>query len=141
VLPAASTAGGGVPVLPVEPVTAPEVALMVVVPAATAVARPWVPLVLLMVAVPVTDEAHVTDVVRFWVLPSLNVPVAVNCWVAPLAIDGFAGVTASDVNVGVGVTVTIAVTEMPSVAVTVTVWFVATVPAVARDVARPTVAA
>src|SRR5262249_34235660 len=104
VLPAASTAGGGVPVLPVEPVTAPEVALMVVVPAATAVARPWVPLVLLMVAVPVTDEAHVTDVVRFWVLPSLNVPVAVNCWVAPTPIEGLAGVTAIDCSAGGGVT-------------------------------------
>jgi hypothetical protein len=33
------------------------------------------------------------------VVPSLNVPVAVNCCVAPLVIDGFAGVTAIDCNV------------------------------------------
>ena len=32
-------------------------------------------------------------------VPSLNVPVAVNCCVAPFAIDGFAGVTAIDCNV------------------------------------------
>ena len=63
----------------VEPVTEPEVALMLVVPVATPVARPWLPLVLLIVATPVIDDAHVTDVVRFWVLPSLKVPVAVNC--------------------------------------------------------------
>ena len=49
----------------VEPVTAPEVALMVVVPVATPVARPWLPLVLLIVATPVSDDAHVTEVVRF----------------------------------------------------------------------------
>src|SRR5260370_544039 len=35
---------------------------------------------------------------------SLNVPVGVNCCVAPLPIDGFAGVTARDVSVA-GVTV------------------------------------
>jgi len=33
------------------------------------------------------------------VVPSLNVPVAVNCCVAPFAIDGFAGVTAIDCSV------------------------------------------
>ena len=32
-------------------------------------------------------------------LLSLKVPVAVNCCVAPLAIDGFAGVTAIDCSV------------------------------------------
>jgi len=33
------------------------------------------------------------------VVPSLNVPVAVNCCVAPLVIEGFAGVTAIDCSV------------------------------------------
>jgi len=33
------------------------------------------------------------------VVPSLNVPVAVNCCVEPLVIDGFAGVTAIDCSV------------------------------------------
>ena len=58
--------------------TATDVALIVVVPAATrspalGSAR------LLIVATPVLVDAHVADVVRFWVLPSVNVPVAVNC--------------------------------------------------------------
>jgi hypothetical protein len=44
-------------------------------------------------------ELHVTVLVRFCVVPSLKVPVAVNCCVAPLAIDGFAGVTAIDCSV------------------------------------------
>jgi hypothetical protein len=33
------------------------------------------------------------------VVPSLKVPVAVNCCVAPFTIEGFAGVTAIDCNV------------------------------------------
>ena len=41
-----------------------------------------------------------TELVRFCVLPSLKVPVAVNCWVSPTATEGFAGVTATDFSVG-----------------------------------------
>ena len=63
----------------VEAVTVPEVAVMVVVPTPTLVARPSVPVAPLMVAMPVADELHVTVPVRFCVLPSVNVPVAVNC--------------------------------------------------------------
>ena len=118
----------------VEPVIAPDVALMLVVPVATPVARPWLPLVLLIVAMPVSDEAHVTDVVRFWVLPSLKVPVAVNCWVPPTPIEGFAGVTAKACNTRAGATVTVAVVLPPSVAVSVTVCDDDTVPAVAVNV-------
>src|SRR6185369_1385086 len=115
----------------VEPVTAPEVALMVVVPVATPVARPWLPLVLLIVATPVSDDAHVTEVVRSWVLPSLKVPVAVNCWVPATLIEGFAGVTAIDCNAGGGVTVsTVEPVTAPEVALMVVV------PA-ATAVARP----
>jgi hypothetical protein len=44
-------------------------------------------------------ELHVTVPVKFCVEPSLKVPVAVNCWVLPLVIDGFAGVTAIDCSV------------------------------------------
>jgi hypothetical protein len=39
-------------------------------------------------------------------LPSVNVPVAVNCWVVPSAIDAAAGVTAIDTN-DAAVTVTV----------------------------------
>ena len=59
----------------VFPVILPEVAVMVVVPAATVVARP----ALLIVATEVLDELQATVVVISWVVPSKNVPVAVNC--------------------------------------------------------------
>jgi hypothetical protein len=52
-----------------------------------------------MVATEVFEELQVTDVVRFWVVPSVKVPVAVNCWVRPSAMDGGSvGVTARDIN-------------------------------------------
>jgi hypothetical protein len=79
----------------VEPLIAPDVALIVEVPTPAPVARPAV----VIVAVEVVPELHVTVLVKFCVLPSLNVPVAVNCWVAPLVIEGFAGVTAIDCSV------------------------------------------
>ncbi len=53
-----------------------RLAVMVVAPVATAVARP----VLLIVATDVFDELQVTCKVKSWVVPSENVPVAVNCW-------------------------------------------------------------
>ena len=57
----------------------PEVAVIVVAPVATPVASPE----LETVAVPVTDDDHVTDEVRLAVLKLEYVPVAVNCWVWP----------------------------------------------------------
>jgi hypothetical protein len=59
----------------VEPLIAPDVALIVEFPTPAPVARP----VVLIVAVAVVPELHVTVLVRFCVVPSLNVPVAVNC--------------------------------------------------------------
>jgi hypothetical protein len=79
----------------VEPLIAPDVALIVEVPTPAPLASPEA----LIVAVVVVPEDQVTLDVRFCVEPSLNVPVAVNCCVAPLAIDGFAGVTAIDCSV------------------------------------------
>jgi hypothetical protein len=79
----------------VEPLIAPDVALIVEVPTPAPVARPAV----VIVAIAVVPELHVTVPVKFCVEPSLNVPVAVNCCVAPLAIEGFAGVTAMDCSV------------------------------------------
>ena len=73
----ASVAGDTVNVvLPVIPLSVAE---MLVLPALTAVASP----ALVMVATPVLEEAQVTELVRFWVLASEYVPVAVNCCVAP----------------------------------------------------------
>src|ERR1700683_4524075 len=76
-------------------VTPFTLALIDVIPTATPVANPRVPAVLLIDAKPAFDEVHVAVEVRFWVEPSLNVPVAVNCSVAPIEIDGAGfGVTA-----------------------------------------------
>ena len=63
-----------------------------------AVANPLLPVVLLMVAMAVLLELQVTEFVRFCVLLSENVPVAVNCTVSPGAMVGFAGVTAIETN-------------------------------------------
>jgi hypothetical protein len=85
---------------------------MVVDPGATALAKPAV----LIVATPAAEELHVAVLPRFWVLPSLYVPVALNCWVLPLAIDGFTGVTAIDTSVA-AVTVNVVLPEtVPEVA-------------------------
>jgi hypothetical protein len=97
---AIDTSVAGVTVSSVEPLMLPTVAEIVEVPAPTAVAKP----VALMVATPGVAEAH-TALLSTCVEVSLNVPVAVNCCVAPLAIRGLAGVTAIDTSVGAGVTV------------------------------------
>ena len=56
---------GAVTVSVVDPLMEPEVAVMVVLPVARAVACPCVPAVLLTVATAVFDELHATVVVRF----------------------------------------------------------------------------
>jgi hypothetical protein len=81
----------------VVPVLPPDVAVMVVVPAASPDALPT----LSMVAVAMLDELQTTCVVKSWVLASEKVPVAVNCWVVPLAMLGLVGVTAMDWRVAV----------------------------------------
>jgi hypothetical protein len=85
---------------------------MVVDPVPTALASPAV----LIVATAAAEELHVAVLVRFCVLPSEYVPVAVNCCVLPLVIDAFAGVTAIDTSAG-GVTVSVVLPEtVPEVA-------------------------
>ena len=92
---AIDTSVGAVTVSVVVPLMAPEAALIVLVPVPTPVANP--PEVI--VATVVVSELHVAVLVRFCVELSENVPVAVNCFVVPLAIEGFAGVTAIDTSV------------------------------------------
>ena len=70
------------------PEIVPEAAVMVAVPAVTAVARP----LLLTVPTARLDELQVTDPVILRIDPSENVPMAINCWVAPTDILGLAGV-------------------------------------------------
>jgi hypothetical protein len=93
------------------------VALIVLVPAATPVAKPAA----VIVATEVVADAHVTWAVRFWVLLSLYVPVAVNCCVAPVAIDGLPGVTAIDCKVAAVTVSTVDPLTAPSVALIVLV--------------------
>jgi hypothetical protein len=54
----------------VDPEIAPDAAVIVVEPVATGVARPCEPPALLMLAMVVADELHVTVVVKFCVEPS-----------------------------------------------------------------------
>ena len=68
----------------------------------------------MIVAAAVLDEAQVTVLVMFEVVPLLNVPVAVNCSVLPAATEEFAGVTAIEVSVTVlAVTLRLVDPEMP----------------------------
>jgi len=114
----------------VDPEIFPDVAVIVVEPAATEVVNPLEPAALLMAAIVAADDFQVTDVVRFCVEPSEYVPVAVNCLVVPSAMLGLVGVTAMDTSVA-GVTVSVAVPEtLPDVAVIV-------VEPAATDVALP----
>src|SRR5512134_3340887 len=54
---------------------------------------------LLMLAVVVSDELQVSSVVRSCVLPSENMPVAVNCSDTPDVIVGLTGVTTTDAGI------------------------------------------
>ena len=69
----------GVTVRIVEPEILPELATIVVDPAARAVANPFDPAVSPMVAMALSDEVQTTDVVMSCVVLSVKVPSAVNC--------------------------------------------------------------
>lgn len=71
-------------------------AVILVEPMATPVARP----VALMPAFPGIELVHVAVLLRFWVLPSLKVPVAVNCSVSPIPREPLAAVTLIDCRIG-----------------------------------------
>src|ERR1700693_5028212 len=73
------TGTAGITVRFAVPVTVPEVALIVAVPSTLASAAPPT----LTGTVAGADEIHVADCVRFCVVPSVYVPVAVNCSVWP----------------------------------------------------------
>ena len=91
--------GGGIVVVTVRvvvPLTAPDAALIVVVPTATAVANP--PEVI--VASAVLDDDQVAVLVRFCEVLSLNDPVAMNCCVLPVWIDGALGLIEIETRVG-----------------------------------------
>jgi hypothetical protein len=103
---AIETKAAAVTVSVVDPLIDPEVAEMLAVPGATVVANPIVEPALLIVATLGVSELHCTVAVMFCMLPSVYVPVAVNCWVVPNGRVGIAGVTAIETNVA-AVTVTV----------------------------------
>lgn len=78
-----------------EPSVPPRLAVIVLLPALAPVAKPAgeIPATLAF------DEPQMAIPVKFCVLPSVNVPVAVNCSVVPVAICGFAGETAIEASV------------------------------------------
>ena len=90
----------------VDPDSEPDVAVIVVEPAATGVTSPIESAALLIAATDVEDEPQVTVEVRFCVEPSEYVPVAVNCWVVPRAMLGLVGVIATETSVA-GFTVSV----------------------------------
>jgi hypothetical protein len=73
------TRAAAVTVSVVEPETLPEVAVIVVEPIASDAANPPEPAWLLMVAMDVSAELHVTELVRSCLELSEKIPVAVNC--------------------------------------------------------------
>jgi hypothetical protein len=103
----------GITVNVAAPLIVPAVAVMVAVPGVTPVANP---VLFFTVATEVAEELHFAVVVRFCVVPLLYVPVAVNCWVVPAAMDEVAGVTAIETSGGavpVPLSVTICGLESP----------------------------
>ena len=62
-------------------------------------------------AIPVVDEDQVATADKICVFESTNVPVAVNCWVVPLAILALGGDNAIDAR---GEVWNVAVPEIPS---------------------------
>ena len=93
---AIETSAAGVTVKVVEPLVEPAVAVTLALPWLTLVANPWPS----TVAILLSAELHLADVVRSSVLPSLYVPVALSCFVVPKAKDGFEGVIAMESNAG-----------------------------------------
>jgi hypothetical protein len=87
----------GVTVSVVEPEKSPELAVIVVEPAATDVTSPLEPDVLLMVATLVFEVFQVTNEEIFWVVSSDSFAIATNSWVVPSAMLGFSGVTVIEV--------------------------------------------
>lgn len=101
------TSGVAVTFSVVVPLTPLEVAVIVAVPAAAAVAT--LPDI---VATVVFDDVQVAVADTSCVVPSLSFAVAVNAWVCPTAIHGLAGVTVMLVMNG-GTTLTLAVPDTP----------------------------
>jgi hypothetical protein len=92
------TKAAAVTVSVVIPLIFPTEEVMVVLPVSALCAKPVEPTVATAVAL----ELHVAVFVRFWVVESVYVPVAVNCWVDPTdAMEGSIGVMSIEANTSV----------------------------------------
>ena len=114
---AIETSTAGVTVNAADPLIAPEAAVMLAVPLPALDTSP----ALLMVAVARVSDDHAAVAVRSIVLPSVNEPVAVNCWVVPSAMEALAGATVIETRAAA---VTVSVVEpvmLPEVALIVAV--------------------
>src|SRR5208282_5597131 len=100
----------------VVPWTAPKAAVIVALPVLSPLASPPI----FIVATAGADDIQATEEVISWVVPSLYVPVALNCTGKPAGIVWFAGVTAIETGSG-GPTVTVVEPHTaPAQALTVT---------------------
>ena len=108
------TSAAGVTVRIVPPLTFAYVAVIVVAPAAVAIAKPFEPGTFEMIASGLPAlmlvAVHVTAAVTSLIEPSVSVAVAVNCWIVPTGLRGSAGVTSTDTIVA-AVTLSVAVAE------------------------------
>jgi len=93
---------GEVTVIVAAPCTVPEVAVIVVIPTMTPVARPAE-----LIIATGDPELHPTEEVTSSILASLYVPMASNCTDKPAGVVPFAGVTVIDTR-GAGPTVSVA---------------------------------
>lgn len=103
----------------VAPETLPNVAVIVLLPAATAVAVPRKPKVLLTIATPELEELQVTEEVISCIVLLEYVPIAAKEVDVPSAIFGLIGVTERDTNVALVVVNCAEPTTLPNVAVIV----------------------
>ena len=96
-----------------------ENAVIVALPAATPVASPLLPTMSLTVAIDAGDDVHEADCVRSCVLPSANVPMALNCASVCCATLALAGVICSDTSAADSTTTAIVPLIEPSCALMV----------------------
>ena len=89
---------GGATVSVAVPAIAPNVAVIVVLPSASGVAKPGLPLgAVPIVATPMFDELQLTSNVTSVAIPPLKLPVAVNC-LAPTKVVGAGGATVMELT-------------------------------------------
>ena len=101
--------------------TEPELMPIVVVPVPSVLASPAVPAVLLMVATPAAVELQCPLGVRSCVVPSVNVPVAVNSCGLPRATVATGGLIAIDTRAAAVTVSRVELLRVPELAVTVAV--------------------